>query len=186
MDDYKIIELYWARSEKAISETANKYGRYCHYIAFNILRNDADAEECVNDTWLKTWNAIPPKRPNRLQTFLGKITRNLSLNMYEKQNAEKRGGGQIPAILDELEECIPDNRNPESITDDIALKNLLNQFLKSLSPNMRKVFVLRYWYMCSVKEIAESCNMGESDVSVTLFRAREKLKKLLKEEDIQL
>ena len=186
MDDEKIIELYWERSENAVSETAKKYGKYCRYIAFNILQNDEDSEECVNDTYLKAWNAIPPKRPEKLRTFLGKITRNLSLNKYEKRHAEKRGHGQIPILLDELEECIPDSKSTESIIDDIVLKDLLNRFLKSLSPKARKVFVRRYWYMCSVKEISNEFHMSENDVSVTLFRTREKLKTLLKKEGISL
>ena len=101
MDDKKILDLYWMRSEAAISETANKYGRYCHSIAFNILRNHEDSQECVNDVYLKAWKAMPPQRPNRLSVFLGKITRNLSLNRYKKQTAEKRGCGQVPLVLDE-------------------------------------------------------------------------------------
>ena len=155
MDDSKIIELYMDRSEQAISETARKYGRYCHYIAYNILHNDEDSEECVNDTYLRTWNSIPPKRPNKLQTFLGKITRNLSLNKYEKQSAEKRGSGQIPLILDELTECIPADRNSETLVEDMVIKETLDRFLENLSADARKIFVRRYWYMSSVKEIAE-------------------------------
>lgn len=130
MDDDKIIDLYWTRSEKAIVKTRDKYGKYCYCIAFNILGNKEDAEECVNDTYLKTWNAIPPTHPKRLQTFLGKITRNLSLNMYEKRIAEKRGYGQIPILLDELEACIPDTKTTDCMTEDIVLKDLLNRFLK--------------------------------------------------------
>jgi DNA-directed RNA polymerase specialized sigma24 family protein len=114
MDDSKIVELFFDRSELAISETSKKYGRYCHYIAYNILRNNKDAEECVNDTYLRAWNSIPPKRPNKLQTYLGKITRNLALNMLEKLTAQKRGKGQIPLVLDELGECIPDDPLPIS------------------------------------------------------------------------
>lgn len=186
MDDEKIIELYWERSEKAVSETAKKYGKYCRYIAFNILQSDEDSEECVNDTYLKAWNAIPPRRPEKLRTFLGKITRNLSLNRYEKRYAEKRGHGQIPMLLDELEECIPDSRSTDNVIDDIALRDLLNRFLGSLTPKARKVFVRRYWYMCSVKEIAKEYHMSENDISVTLFRTREKLKTLLKKEGISL
>ena len=176
MDDSKIIELYMDRSEQAISETARKYGRYCHYIAYNILHNDEDSEECVNDTYLRTWNSIPPKRPNKLQTFLGKITRNLSLNKYEKQSAEKRGSGQIPLILDELTECIPADRNSETLVEDMVIKETLDRFLENLSADARKIFVRRYWYMSSVKEIAEEYGLSESKVTVTLFRTRQKLK----------
>ncbi len=186
MDDSKIIELYMDRSEQAISETARKYGRYCHYIAYNILHNDEDSEECVNDTYLRTWNSIPPKRPNKLQTFLGKITRNLSLNKYEKQSAEKRGSGQIPLILDELTECIPADRNSETLVEDMVIKETLDRFLENLSADARKIFVRRYWYMSSVKEIAEEYGLSESKVTVTLFRTRQKLKTVLEKEGIAL
>lgn len=186
MDDSKIIELYMDRSEQAISETARKYGRYCHYIAYNILHNDEDSEECVNDTYLRTWNSIPPKRPNKLQTFLGKITRNLSLNKYEKQSAEKRGSGQIPLILDELTECIPADRNSETLVEDMVIKETLDRFLENLSADARKIFVRRYWYMSSVKEIAEEYGLSESIVTVTLFRTRQKLKTVLEKEGIAL
>ena len=186
MDDSKIIELYMDQSEQAISETARKYGRYCHYIAYNILHNDEDSEECVNDTYLRTWNSIPPKRPNKLQTFLGKITRNLSLNKYEKQSAEKRGSGQIPLILDELTECIPADRNSETLVEDMVIKETLDRFLENLSADARKIFVRRYWYMSSVKEIAEEYGLSESKVTVTLFRTRQKLKTVLEKEGIAL
>lgn len=186
MDDHRIIKLYMERSEQAISETAQKYGRYCHYIAFNILHNDSDSEECVNDTYLRTWNSIPPKQPNRLQTFLGKITRNLALNRYEKQSAEKRGGGQVPIILDELGECIPSEACTENIVDELVVKDVLNSFLDELPIEIRKIFVRRYWYMDSIKDIALEYGLSESNVSVTLFRTREKLKGLFEKEGIVL
>lgn len=185
MEDQKIIQLYWERSETAIAVTNQKYGRYCHCIAYNILRNDEDAEECVNDTWLNTWNAIPPQHPNRLQTFLGKITRNLSLNRYEKRNAEKRGGGELPLILDELSECIPAEQNSR-IVDDLAFKDLLNRFLDTLPPQDCKLFVRRYWYMNSIKELAQEYHVSESKASVTLFRTREKLRTYLEKEGVTL
>ncbi len=106
MDDKQILDLYWARSESAISESMRKYGRYCHFIAYNILHNAEDSEECVSETWLKAWNSMPPHRPGRLSAFLGKITRHLSLNRYQHCNAEKRGSGQITLALDELQECV--------------------------------------------------------------------------------
>lgn len=186
MDDSKIIELYLDRSEQAISETSKKYGRYCHYIAYTILHNDEDSEECVNDTYLRTWNAIPPNRPNRLQTFLGKITRNLSLNKWEKLSAEKRGAGQISIILDELAECIPNNENVENIVEDMVIKDILNHFLDRLPDETRQIFVRRYWYMSPVKEIAHEYGLSESKVTVTLFRTREKLKTILQKEGIKL
>lgn len=186
MDDKKIIKLYFERSQKAIAETARKYGRYCHYIAFNIVGNDSDAEECVNDTYLRVWNAIPPKRPDNLQTFIGKITRNLALNRYEKMSAQKRGAGQIPLILDELYECIPDKNGDEKIVDDIIIKRTIDAFLSELQTDSRKIFIRRYWYMCSVKEIAQEYGITESKVCVSLYRTREKLKKKLEEEGISV
>ena len=140
MDDKQILDLYWERSEAAISETSKKYGKYCRYIAFNILHNDEDSEECVNDTYLRAWNSIPPNRPSVLKTFLGKITRNLSLDRYELLNAKKRNGGQMPLILDEIQECIPSLDSTENIVEEIALTDILNRFLSSLSLEQRKIF----------------------------------------------
>ena len=184
MDDNKIIKLYQQRCEKAISETAQKYGRYCHYIAFNILQNHEDSEECVNDTYLRAWNSIPPKHPKKLQIYLGKITRNLSLNKYEKITAQKRSNGQVGLILDELLECIPDKESEEYITDDMVIKETIEAFLERLPAEVRKIFVHRYWFMSSVKEIAKEYGITESKVTVTLFRTREKLKTVLEKEGI--
>ena len=107
MEDSAIIDLYWAREERALSETDTKYGGYCRSIAHNILKNREDSEECVSDTWLHAWNAMPPQRPSILSSFLGRITRNLSFDRCRRQNAEKRGGGSLPLALDELSECVP-------------------------------------------------------------------------------
>ncbi len=186
MEDSKIIELYMDRSEQAISETSKKYGRYCHYIAYSILQNEADSEECVNDTYLRAWNSIPPKYPNRLQTFLGKITRNLSLNKWEKLSAEKRGAGQIPLILDELTECIPTEENTAQTVANMVVRDALNRFLEDLPAGTRKIFVRRYWYMSSIKEIADEYGLSQSKVTVTLFRTRGKLKTVLEKEGITL
>ena len=155
MDDSKIIELYMERSEQAISETSKKYGRYCHYIAYSILHNDEDSEECVNDTYLRAWNSIPPKRPSKLQTFLGKITRNLSLNKWEKLSAEKRGAGQTSLILDELSECIPAEQDAVNTVENMVIRDVLDRFLDELPAETRKIFVRRYFYMSPVKEIAD-------------------------------
>ena len=186
MEDRRIIDLYWARSEEAISETARKYGRYCRAIARNILNNDEDAEECVSDAYLRLWNAIPPARPNRLQTYLGRIVRNLSLNKREKASAEKRGAGQIPLILDELAECIPDDSDGEAVTESILIKDVLDRFLDTLSPEARKIFVRRYWYMSSLKEIAAEYGISEGNAAVSLLRTRMKLKTVLEKEGIHL
>ena len=186
MDDGQIIDLYWARSETAISETANKYNKYCHTIAFNILHNSEDSEECVNHTYMRAWNAMPPKRPNRLSTFLGKITRNLSLNKYEKYAAEKRGCGQVPLALDELQDCVPAAGNVEQSIEDAELIAIFNRFLVALPTDTRKVFMQRYWYLCPIKEIAEDYSFSESKVKMTLLRARNELKQILEKEGITL
>jgi len=152
MEDDKIIDLYWERSETAISETSEKYGRYCLYIANNILHNDEDATECVNDTYLGAWNAMPPQRPNRLSTFLGKITRNISLNRFKQYRAEKRGFGQTSLVLSELEDCIPAADNVEKAVDEMDLVESINRFLYALPDAKRKVFVRRYIRFAKKKE----------------------------------
>ncbi len=186
MDDSKILALYMERSQQAISETSRKYGRYCHYIAFSILQNDEDAEECVNDTYLRAWNSIPPKHPNKLQTYLGKITRNLALNKWEKLSAKKRGAGQTVLILEELAECIPAGEDTAQNAENMIIRDVLNRFLDDLPVETRKIFVRRYWYMSSVKEIANEYGLSQSKVTVTLFRTRGKLKTLLEKEGVTL
>lgn len=186
MEDSRIIDLYWARSEEALSETARKYGRYCHSIARNILNNDEDAEECVSDAYLRAWNAIPPARPARLQTWLGRIVRNLSLNKREKALAEKRGAGQLPLILDELAECIPDGPDGEALTESILIRDVLDRFLEALPPEARRIFVRRYWYLSSLREISEEYGISEGSAAVSLLRTRMKLKSVLEKEGIHL
>ena len=180
MDDYQIIDLYWTRSEAAITETENKYGRYCHYIAYSILGDDEDAKEIVNDTYLKTWNTIPPNRPTHLKPYIGRISRQLSLNRYEAKKAQKRGG-QMALVLEELNECIPD-RSTENIGDSLALREALNHFVGSLPEKTRCVFVRRYWYASPISEIAKDYYMKESSVTVLLLRTRSKLKVFLEKE----
>ena len=186
MDEKEIIALYWARSENAIAETAQKYGKFCHSIAYNILANREDSEECVNDTWLHTWNAIPPRKPNKLAAFLGKITRNLALKKYEIYTAAKRGGGQVPLALEELAEYIPDPDSVERQMDDRMLADALNGFLAGLSPETRRIFLRRYWKLSSVKEIALDYGISESKVKMSLLRTREKLRSFLEQEGIAL
>ena len=186
MEDKQIVDLFWARSENAISETANKYGKYCHYIAYNILHNNEDSEECVNDTYMNAWRSMPSHRPNRLSTFLGKITRNLSLNKWEKLSAEKRGAGQTSLILDELSECIPAEQDAVNTVENMVIRDVLDRFLDELPAETRKIFVRRYFYMSPVKEIADEYGLSESKVTVTLFRTRGKLKSVLEKEGITL
>lgn len=184
MDDSAIVALYWERSDRAVAETDEKYGAYCRFIANAILQNPEDAEECVNDAYLRLWNAIPPQRPERLQAFLGKITRNLALNRWERNRTQKRGTGQTPLALDELAECIPAGRGEDRMADDLLIRDTLNRFLEGLPVQTRRIFVRRYWYMSPVKEIASEYGLSESAVAVTLFRTRAKLKAVLEKEGI--
>ncbi len=186
MEDKKIVDLYWLRSESAISETKIKYGRYCYTVAHNILCNNEDSEECVNDTYLRAWNSMPEHRPSVLKTFLGKITRNLALNRYKTLSTDKRNGGQLPLVLDELQECIPGEDNTARLVDDLALTEIFNRFLASLPMEQRKIFMCRYWYLNSIKEIASKYNIGESKVKMSLLRSRKELKNLLETEGILL
>ncbi len=184
MDDRQIIELFNERSEAAISETADKYGKYCHYIAYNILYNEQDSEECVNDTWLRAWNTIPPQQPNKLSAYLGKITRNLALDRYKFYNREKRGKGQIPLVLEELSKCTSAGNSTEQEVEVRQLAEALNTFLRSLPSEKRRILVRRYWYLSPVKEIAGDFNMSESSVKTILHRSRIKLKHFLEKEGI--
>ena len=183
MEDERIIDLYFARNESAIAETANEYGGYCRSIAMNILQNLQDSEECVNDTYISAWNTIPPKKPNRLKTYLGKIVRNHALKKLEKRGALKRGGSTTAAALEELGECIP---TTENAFEENEISELLNTFLNSLSTDARNVFVLRYWYMYSGKEIAKHLKTTENKINVSLFRTRQKLKSFLEREEITI
>lgn len=184
MDDNRIIELYWDRSEDAITETATKYGGYCYTIAYNILSNNEDSEESVNDTWLAAWNTMPPRRPKLLAAFLGKMTRYISLDRWKNRTALKRGGGEVPLVLDELEECISgeDSVEKEYLRKEFA--ETLNRFLEKLSEVERKVFLCRYWYMDSIEDIADRFGFTESKVASMLHRTRGKLRKILEQEGL--
>lgn len=186
MKDHEIIQLFFDRNQKAISATAKKYGKYCTSIAKNILGNDEDAEECVNDMYLNTWNSIPPARPAALSAFLGKITRNLAINRYRRNHVKKRGNGEMPLILDELEECISGLDDVEQEIDKKELVDAINDFLDTLSAQKRNIFICRYWYSDSISFIAKRYEMTESNVSVTLNRLRSKLKKFLLERGYEI
>ena len=183
MEDVSIIELYWARSQDAIVRTKEKYGRLIYSICIRILRIAEDALECENDTYLKAWDSMPPNRPDHLSAYLGRIARNLSLDRFEREHAMKRGGSQIPLILEELEECIPaslDSGLP------LELRDLLNRFLEGQTERARILFVRRYWFGDSVKEIAERYALGESLVKMTLLRSRNALRAFLEREGISI
>ncbi|MDR2421162.1 MAG: sigma-70 family RNA polymerase sigma factor [Oscillospiraceae bacterium] len=187
MDDSEIIELFWARSEDAVAAVSEKYSKRCYGVAYNILKNREDAEECVNDTLARAWNAIPPARPGSLPAFLMKIARNLSFDRYKLLRAEKRGSGEFAAALSELGECVPDAAAElDGIIESSVITSALNAFLAELKPGARLVFMRRYWYSDGVDEIAASCGMTVAKVKSILFRARNKLKVNLEKEGIAL
>lgn len=184
MDDSRIVTLFWQRDENAITEVQRKYGRYCYSIAYQILNNNEDAEECVNDTYIGAWNAIPPHRPERLSVFLGKITRNLSLKKWRAKNAAKRGGGETALALHELEECISSGNNIEAYLDAEELAEIINAFLGGLAAMERRVFLCRYWYFDSISDISVRFGFSQSKVKMMLKRTREKLLRYLEQEKI--
>ena len=186
MKDTEILDLYWARDELAITETQKAYGKYCYSIAWNILFSREDSDECVNDTWLRAWNAIPPKRPSRLELFLGTITRNLSLDRWKERHAMKRGSGEMMLALDELAECVPDARGTEEMVEAAELERLLNEFLRTLPERECNVFLRRYWYVEEYKDIARRYGMKLNTVKTCLFRTRAKLRSYLEEEGVIL
>jgi len=184
MEDAQIVQLYFDRSETAISETAQKYGKYCYSIAYNILASRSDADETVNDTYLGAWRSIPPHKPQRLGTFLGKITRRLALAKWKARTAQKRGGGETALALEELGECIPDHNTPERMIEMKELTQQLNSFLKTLPETEQQVFVSRYWYLNPVKDVAVRFGFTESKVKSMLSRTRKKLAAYLQKEGI--
>ena len=184
MKDTQILDLYWARDEQAITETQRSYGSYCYSIAFRILYDREDADECVNDTWLRAWNAIPPERPRRLALFLGTITRNLSLDRWKGKHAMKRGNGSIMLALDELAECVPDSHSMEDAVETAELERLLDQFLHTLPERECSIFLRRYWYVEEYSSIAKRYGMNLNTVKTTLFRTRARLKSFLEKEGI--
>ena len=183
MEDDRIVELYFSRDEQAIMETDKKYGKYCHYIASNILASEQDAEECVNDTYLAAWESIPPAKPQILRTFLGKLTRNISINRYHFENAKKRRA-PVTLVLDEVAECIPDPDSEASVVDEILLADALNGFLATLSDTARIAFVKRFFYCASIRDIARDLDLAEVNVKVLLHRTRKKCKTYLLEKGV--
>ncbi len=183
--DCHIVELYTARDEAAIEKTQQRYGTYCRAIARRILGNDADADECVNDTYLQLWQSIPPHAPKNLAAYLGKLVRNLCINRLRQQHRQKRGGGQLTAALDELAECIPDPaQDATRWADAMTLRQSVTTFLATLPEQTRRVFLQRYFYMCPLSEIAREMDMGESRVKMLLLRTREKLREHLQKEGL--
>ncbi len=184
MEDETIIGLYLSRDESAIAATAEKYGGYCYSIAFHVLGKETDSEEIVNDSYLETWNRIPPHRPTIFSAFLGKITRSLAISRFRKNTASKRGGGEYSLSLDELSECIPDSSSPEREAEGKAVTAVLNRFLKALPETQRNVFIRRYWYIEPIQDIARETGYSESKIKSMLMRTRQKLKQTLTEEEL--
>ena len=176
MDDNGIVSLYWARDELALQETAKKYGPYCHTIAYNVVRNRQDAEECVNDTYVQAWNAMPPQKPSKLRLFLAKITRNLSFNRFNARSAQKRGGGEIVLVLDELSECIAAAGSAEQEYEAKELEQCVRLFVRALPKRERNVFVRRYFYTEPIAAIAQRYKLTESNALAILSRTRKTLK----------
>ena len=182
MDDSAIVQLYWDRSEAAITETDAKYGRYCYRIAYSILTNNEDSEESVSDTYLAAWKAMPPGRPSVLATFLGKLTRHMSINRWKSRSAYKRGGGEIILALEELEECVADNQDVESAYTRKEIIRSFNRFLENLPETDRTIILRRYWCLDPIADIAESFGFSESKVTSMLHRTRMKLRRQLEKE----
>ena len=185
MNDERIIELFFERSEQAIKELDEKYGRVCHSISYNILNNWQDAEECVSDAYLGTWNAIPPAKPNPLLAFVCKIVRNISLKRYEQKTAAKRNS-HYDVVMDELEDCLPSSITIEEEIAERELTKIIESFLDSLSKENRVIFLRRYWFSDTYADIAKQVGLTEKNVSVRLTRIRKELHKYLLEREVLL
>lgn len=181
MDDSAIIELFFVRSERAIRELDNKYGKICHSLSCSILHSCLDAEECVNDAYLGVWNAIPPARPNPLLAFVCRIVRNLSLTRYHADRTAKRGGGSYTLALEELEDCLASSRTVEGELEKQELVQLIEGFLETLSPENRVLLMRRYWFADSYGDLAKRTNLSEKNVSVRLTRIRKQLRHYFEE-----
>lgn len=184
MEDTKIIELYFDRDETAITETDKKYGPYCKTIAYRILRSLPDSEECVNDTWLRAWNTMPPQKPSVLRQFLAKITRNLSLDRYRTDHAQKRGGGELELTMEELSECVSTGGDPATQLELEELKQNIAAFLQTLPERDRNIFLRRYFYVESHQQIARHYLLRPANVRLILSRTRQKLKDFLRKEGL--
>ena len=186
MDDRSIVELFLERSEEAILQTDIKYGRYCHRVAFNVLGNTEDSEECVNDAYMRVWGSIPPNEPESLSSYVGKITRNLALDKLRHKNSDKRGNGEVPVLLDELAECVSGADELARRQDSAEITEAINSFLATLNQVERGVFMRRYWMMEPVADVADRYNISVSKTTTMLFRLRGRLKKHFMKEGISL
>ncbi|MCI9511073.1 MAG: RNA polymerase sigma factor [Oscillibacter sp.] len=186
MEDSAIIDLYWSRDQRAIEETAGKYGSFLHSLVWNILHSRGDAEECVNDTYLRAWNAIPPARPAALRAWLGRIARNLSLDRWKAGQTQKRGGGAAEVLLGELDDCVPALHGVEKQLEDQEIAALISAFLRRLPAESRVIFLRRYWYGQELADIAAERRCGVGKVKSSLFRTRKVLRAYLEQEGVIL
>ena len=186
MDDRRIVELFLERSEEAILETDIKYGRYCHKIAFNVLGNDEDSEECVNDAYMRAWGSIPPNEPDSMASYIGRITRNLALDRLRQKQSDKRGNGEVPVVLDELAECVSGHDELERRQDSAEIASAIDSFLDELNSVERGVFMRRYWMMEPIADVANRYDISVSKTTTMLFRLRNRLKKHFMKEGIPL
>ena len=186
MKDQEIVGLYWDRNEDAIQQTQMKYEAYLSKVAYNILADFEDSKECVNDTYLAAWNSMPTNRPNNLATYLGKITRQISIDVFRKKHREKRYASEYAISLDELGDSFSDGTTPEQELDVKLLDEAINRFVCALPKLTQRAFVGRYYYFDALKDIASYCGMTESKVKILLFRTRQKLKLYLKKEGFEV
>ncbi|MCQ2434034.1 MAG: RNA polymerase sigma factor [Oscillospiraceae bacterium] len=187
MDDKALIAFFNARNEQAIAHTESKFGNYLTSVAQRILGNLEDAKECVNDTIFRAWNSIPPACPDNLKAYLGKIVRNLAIDRHSSQHSLKRGGDNTTQTLDELAECLPSSEaSPDETAEQSALRDCITGYLATQSDENRRMFLQRYWYCCSISDIAERYGMKESRVKMRLLRMREELREWLGKEDWNL
>lgn len=186
MQDAEIIELYWSRDESAIKATQDKYETYLTKIAYNVLADTQDCQESVNDTYLAAWNSIPPHRPAVLSSYLRKLTRRISIDIFRRKHREKRQASEFALSLTELEDCIPAASTPEEELETQLLARTINTFLHSLPADARHLFIGRYYFLDPLKEVAAYCGMSESKAKTTLFRTRCRLKEYLQKEGFDL
>lgn len=186
MEDNQIIQMFRERNETAISELSKKYGNYFFTVAIRILCNNEDAKDCVNDSYLKTWNTIPPACPNVLKAFVGKIVKCVAVSMLRMSMAVKRGHGEIALVFDELSDCVSGNGSVENEYENKQIIKEINKFLWKCNEFNRKAFVLRYWHCESISEIARQLSATENKVSISLHRTRNKLKEHLAKEGYTL
>lgn len=186
MDDNEIVQLFWERNEAALVETEKKHGKRCRFIAENILNNREDAGECLNDSYFKVWNLIPPERPRFLGAFVAAVVKHTALDMIKAKTAGKRGGGEAALVIDELADVVPDKTDVERSFESREIIGKINDFLAELPSDKRRMFVLRYWYCCEIPEIAGRLGMRKNTVSVTLNRLRKQLREYLRKEGYEL